>query len=200
MRTLMCMLVGCAVWFAAAQAMADVDAVIASPDDFCCVYGGIYVSAEGSTNWGEVDEIWWDFEDDGNWEIQYGDPTTYGTVFAQWTTGGIYTIRVHLVDYEGPEDDATATPFYVGEPIIATASYEVRAGIPVRFDGTGSKPTSMTRSYQWDFNNDGTWDSTSGTPDWTFSAGYHTIKLRVSYSSQGGYQGYCETTAVVHAT
>ncbi|WP_020519000.1 PQQ-dependent sugar dehydrogenase [Catelliglobosispora koreensis] len=69
--------------------------------------------------------------------------------------------------------------------VISPSQTTGAAPLTVNFSGTGSTdadPADEGRlTYQWDFTNDGSWDSTSAAPSFTYTtAGVYTAKLRVT--------------------
>jgi glucose/arabinose dehydrogenase/PKD repeat protein len=72
-------------------------------------------------------------------------------------------------------------------PVAVINPSQTTGGAPltVNFSGTGSTdpdPADEGRlTYQWDFTNNGSWDSTSATPSFTYTtAGIYTAKLKVT--------------------
>jgi hypothetical protein len=68
----------------------------------------------------------------------------------------------------------------------------------IRFDASGSSasPGSSIESYEWDFNDDGSYDSSAKIDTWTYSIkGTHTVRLRVTDSL--GVVAYDTTTVEI---
>jgi hypothetical protein len=71
-------------------------------------------------------------------------------------------------------------------------------GDTIGFDASGSSASagSTIESYEWDFNDDGSYDSSAKIDTWTFSTkGVHTVGLRVTDSI--GIQAYDTTTVEI---
>lgn len=69
MRFLVSFFLACAAWLTAAQAIADVEAVLAVDSYFTCVDGYIQFSALNSTTTqGYLTKVEWDFDDDDVYE------------------------------------------------------------------------------------------------------------------------------------
>ncbi|RKY16013.1 MAG: hypothetical protein DRP82_00175, partial [Planctomycetota bacterium] len=120
----------------------------------------------------------WDFNNDGIVDSTDRNP--------RWTYNnpGVYTVRLKVTGSGGsdvcirwnyicvrPSGGALKADFAASPPFI-------RLGQTVQFhDLSGGSPTS----WEWDFDNDGTVDSTSQDPQWTpTQAGWYTVKLTVS--------------------
>ena len=97
------------------------------------------------------------------------------------------------------EDSLVAGPFYIGEPIIAASATFGHSPLYVEFDGTNSLPTSLTRTYEWDFSYDDqqgfNQEATGGTTNHTFYS-TSTVALRVTYDGAM----VCMTTGVITVT
>jgi glucose/arabinose dehydrogenase len=88
--------------------------------------------------------------------------------------GGSLDAGLYKIEYSPGNKAPTAA--------ISTDVSSGKGPLTVRFDGTGSTdPENDTLSYAWDFNNDGTVDSTSPTPTYTYStAGQYHARLTVT--------------------
>ncbi len=120
----------------------------------------------------------WDFNNDGT-----VDSTAKNPVYT-YNAAGTYTVKLTVTNTEGsnsltktnyitvnvaPVANFTATPVTGTAPLTVTFS-----------DQSTGNPTS----YAWDFNNDGTVDSTAKNPSYTYSAaGTYTVKLTVTNSA-----------------
>jgi len=118
----------------------------------------------------------WDFNNDGTVDSTQKNPTfTYNTP-------GTYTVKLNVtnsagtnsliktnyitVDYALPVANFTATPTSGSGPLTVTFT---------------DKSTGGGLTYQWDFNNDGTVDSTSQNPSYTYNTeGTYTVKLTIT--------------------
>jgi len=126
----------------------------------------------------------WDWENDGTYDFEDGGATPAHT----YSTEGTYQATVRVTDNSGATDTATSTTFTVPLPNAApTASATAtQSGDTTQadFDATGSDDSDGTiESYDWDWENDGTYDLEDGgaTPSHDFGAyGNYTVKLRVT--------------------
>jgi PKD repeat protein len=73
---------------------------------------------------------------------------------------------IHRITYQDPV------------AVIAASTTSGAAPLTVTFDGTGSTPIGAV-TYSWDFDGDGTWDSTDPQPTHTYAVGEYTARLRV---------------------
>jgi len=125
----------------------------------------------------------WDFDNDGTVDSTDASPThTY-------SSAGTYTVSLTVTDslLEGTVDTETKAGYItVYEPLNAEFSaspLEGVAGVTVFTftDATSGGKTPYT--YEWDFDNDGTVDSTDASPTHTYaSAGTYTVSLTVTDS------------------
>ena len=137
----------------------------------------------------------WDFEGDGiyDWSSATSGNTTYN-----YTTVGTYQAVFRVTDDNGLTDTATAATTVVragppGSP-TATASATPTSGnapLTVNFNGTATDPDNAIVLYEWDFDNDGTYEwssAASGNTSHTYNAaGTHVASFRVT--DETGYTG-----------
>lgn len=123
----------------------------------------------------------WDFDNNGSWDSTAQNPSyTY-------PAAGPYTVKLVVTD--------SATPTRNTETVTRTAYITVALGLSADFSadrqeaalGQAIKFTSLTAgvvgavTYEWDFNNDGTVDSTEKDPSYTYGApGAYTVVLEVT--------------------
>lgn len=149
--------------------------------------GGPYFGNEGSSiafdGSGSTDDIGitlyeWDWENDGIYDYSNTGPTA-SHVYAN---DGSYTVKLRVRDTGGNTGTDTA-PVTVAD-LNPNANF---SGIPtsgtepllVSFTDASTSYDGIT-SWQWDFNNDGTVDSTAQNPSYTYSLdGTYTISLTV---------------------
>jgi len=124
---------------------------------------------------GDIDTWSWDFDNDGT-----EDSTEQNPAFT-YNTPGIYTVTLS-VDGPGGSDSVTKTDYIS----VYTAALSDFSATPL----TGIAPTVVTftdassgdiDTWSWDFDNDGTEDSTVQNPSYTYTAGNtYTVSLTVS--------------------
>jgi len=117
------------------------------------------------------------------------------TVQASWAKAGNYTVTLRVSD--GRLDDTATIAVRVTAPPppnqLPTANAGPHMGAVAGEDftilGTGSDPDGTVRSYEWDTDEDGVYDTYSETDGrllWKFdTAGEHTLRLRVT-DDRGG--------------
>ncbi|HCT79683.1 MAG TPA: hypothetical protein DGT23_24580, partial [Micromonosporaceae bacterium] len=103
-------------------------------------------------------------------------------LFGKWSDTGAQT---HVITAPATAKTYTATYGQLPTAVIGSTSTTGPAPLAVTFDATGSTdpdPADQGNlAYQWDFTNDGTWDSTASRPAHTYaSPGAFTAKLRVT--------------------
>ena len=116
----------------------------------------------------------WDFNDDGSVDSTNSTPTyTY-------TQEGTYTASVTMT-LEGTELTSTKS-IVVRNPLTLSIVANPSAGkAPLAVQFTAAAAGREPLSYSWDFNGDGTPDSTQQNPATTFqSAGEYNVTLRVT--------------------
>lgn len=133
----------------------------------------------------------WDFEGDGIFD--WSSATSCNTSHTYTAVGG-YQAVFRVTDNDGQTATALAATTVVntgppGSP-TATASANPTTGnapLNVNFNGTATDPNSDVVFYEWDFDNDGTYDwssATSAATSHTYTqAGTHVAKLRVTDST-----------------
>ena len=120
----------------------------------------------------------WDFDDDG-----ITDSTTKSPTFI-YTTAGIYSVNLTVTNTLGSDFERKIGHITVNPTIAPNAAFtsDVQSGdapLKVKFTDQSTGTTPLT--YAWDFTNDGTTDSTSQSPTFTYpAAGTYTVKLTVS--------------------
>ena len=136
----------------------------------------------------------WDFNNDGTVDSTEQNPAhTY-------TTAGSYTVKLTVTDADG-SDDATRTAYITvtteNPPPVADFSASPASGIaPLDVQFTDLSTGDGISAWAWDFNNDGTVDSTEQNPAHTYAAaGSYTVKLTVT-----GTNGDDETTRADYIT
>lgn len=120
----------------------------------------------------------WDFNNDGTVDSTAQNPT--------WTYpgAGTYTVKLRVSNVIGADEEVKSGYITVTEaPVRPVAGFRVNttsgmAPLTVQFT---DESTNSPSSWAWDFNNDGTVDSTAQNPTQTYSAaGTYTVKLTVT--------------------
>jgi len=125
------------------------------------------LSTEDPTSWA------WDFQNDGS-----TDSTLQNPVFT-YSTAGTYTVKLTATNDGGSDTETKASYITVTvAPPVANFTANTTSGyapLTVQFtDLSNEEPTS----WAWDFQNDGSTDSTVQNPVFTYStAGTYTVKL-----------------------
>ncbi|MBN1160262.1 MAG: PKD domain-containing protein [Candidatus Diapherotrites archaeon] len=122
----------------------------------------------------------------------FGDGTAAGTGATPthtYTTVGTYTATLTVTDSVGGTDSDTATVSISETPNVAPtanagADKTGNVGEVLTFSGSGTDTDGTIAKYEWDFENDGTYDynstSTGATTHAYNTAGTYTAKLRVT--------------------
>jgi len=77
---------------------------------------------------------------------------------------------------------------------------DIRVGDTIEFDASASLPQGESLTYQWDFDNDGSYDESGRTTTWEYSsAGSKTVKLAVKDGTTTAYQTRDLTVAAADA-
>jgi len=102
-------------------------------------------------------------------------------------TAGTYSVDVAVTDSSSPTQSDNATLRLVVNSASGSTTLKVdfdasptEGKAPLTVDFT-DKSTGNPTSWEWDFDNDGTVDSTEQNPQWTYNnPGWYTVKLTVS--------------------
>ncbi len=123
----------------------------------------------------------WDFDNDGTIDSTEQNPTyTY-------VTAGTYTVNLTVANAGGSDNEIKTDYITVTEtaaPVVGFTATPTSGYTPmtVQFNDTS---TGLITSYEWDFNNDGSVDSTTKNASYTYStAGTYTVNHTVT-----GYGG-----------
>ncbi|MBP7332120.1 MAG: PKD domain-containing protein, partial [Firmicutes bacterium] len=123
----------------------------------------------------------WDFDNDGTVDSTDQNPSY------QYTEAGTYSVKLTVTNATGSDDEAkigyiTVSPAPVA-PVAAFTADVTSGTVPLTVQFTDQSTNSPT-SWAWDFDNDGTVDSTAQNPTHQYStAGAYTVKLTVSNSA-----------------
>ncbi|MFZ4432890.1 MAG: PKD domain-containing protein [Microthrixaceae bacterium] len=134
----------------------------------------------GSTAVKPIAAYEWDFTNDGTVDA------TGPTAFTTYSTPGTYQARLRVVDTDGDADTSIVT-VTVNEPpntppvaAIGSSGTGGQAPYTVNFDGTGSSdPDGSIVGYAWDFGNDRTATTATGSATYT-QPGTYTVTLTVT--------------------
>lgn len=148
----------------------------------------VQMMGSGSDVDGSIVFYEWDFDGDGVYDWS---STTTGNTSHTYTVVGVFNAVFRVTDNSGLTDAATATTTVVrtgppGSP-TATASASPSTGnapLNVNFYGSATDPDNDVVLYEWDFENDGTYDwssATSGNTSHTYNAaGTHVASFKVT--------------------
>ena len=130
---------------------------------------------------GTIELYEWDFDGNGTYDYSSSSPTK-DYIYTQEDS---YTIKLRVTDDRGGTDEATTT--VVISDSIPTADFtgSPTSGLaPLSVDFTNSSTGhDQPLTYQWDFDNNGTVDSTDINPFHIYSdPGTYTVKLKVTDS------------------
>ncbi len=147
----------------------------------------VIVGANGRCPGGTIEGFYWDFNGDGtdDWSTPISASNTH-----TFQTPGTYSVRQRIVDNRGLSDTATVQvivdPPGDGTPsaiAIATPDQGI-SPLLVQFTGGGRDSDGFIRKFEWDFNDDGTWDFTSTT----------TAATQHQYDAEGVYRARLRVT------
>ena len=130
-------------------------------------------STNGPTSWS------WDFESDGVADSSAPNPThTY--------SAGVYSVKLTATNSAG--SGTVTRAFYISvssPPIIVDFTATPTSGskpLTVQFTDTSTTTPDPPTAWAWDFDNDGTTDSTLQSPTYAYSVvGTYTVKLTATY-------------------
>lgn len=180
MRFFLSITLACVVWLAAAHAMADVEAVCGANSFFTCEGGSIGFSAgDSSTTQGQLYWIWWDWDNDGTYD-ENGPWEDEVNVSHNFYYGGVWYVKVKVMNDAYEWDTVTGGPFYVADPAIAADPAYGQRPLQVDFSCSDSLPAGLSRSYEWWFD----WtppELPTGNPDSTEDAPSHEYTLPDTY-------------------
>jgi PKD repeat protein len=137
-----------------------------------------------------------------SWLWDFGDGTnaTEQNASHTYTSTGNYTVNLTVSNAGGSDTEVKTKYILVSESLpgapVANFTANVTNGTePLTVEFTDISTGSPT-SWQWDFNNDGTVDSTEKTPIYTYStAGNYTVNLTVA--NVGGNDSEVKTEYIV---
>ncbi|MCB0166104.1 MAG: PKD domain-containing protein [Anaerolineae bacterium] len=124
------------------------------------------------------------------WTFGDGSPPDTGPVVSHtYLDSGSYTVRLTVSDDDGDTNTDTILVVINNLPPTADAGgpYDTTVDTPVELTGSGSDiPADLPLTYEWDLDNNGTFETAGQTVDFTESTtGTYTIVLRVSDDDGG---------------
>jgi len=159
----------------------------------------VTLDATGTTGGTPPYTFSFDFENDGGWDVT-GNLT--GSVNHSYAGAGDHTARVRAVDATSQSGEATAVIHVTAVPTIPIAALVANpasgiAPLSTTLDATGTTGGTPPYSFDFDYENDGTWDVTadlSGTVGAIYSnPGSYTARVRITDAAS---QVATATTAV----
>jgi len=145
---------------------------------------------------GDIVKYEWDWEGDGNWDLDSGLDFT---VDYEYTAEDDYDATVRVTDDDGATATASVQITVVLPELVADAKPDSTSGIiPLTVDFTGSASGGAPPyTYQWDFTDDGNWDSIEQNPSHEYvTCGLYTARLRVTDSTSN----WAEDTSTIAAS
>ncbi|WP_162991657.1 PKD domain-containing protein [Halostella salina] len=153
----------------AAEAGSDIDAGIGETVTF---------DGSASTDNDEIQTYEWDFDDDGTYE-ETGETPSH-----TFEDPGEYDVTLRVTDAAGNRDTDTVTVSVVdvtSPAAEAGSDTETDEGESTQFDGSASTDNVGIDSYEWDFDDDGTYEGSGATPTHTYNdPGTYMVTLRVT--------------------
>ena len=123
----------------------------------------------------------WDFNNDGTTDSTVKSPSF------SYTSAGTYTVKLTVTNASSSASEIKTNYIAVSSPVVSTippiaqftaSPTQGQSPLAVQFT---DQSTGTPKSYAWDFNNDGTTDSTVKSPSFSYtSAGTYTVKLTVT--------------------
>lgn len=120
------------------------------------------------------------------WDFGNGQTATGPTAFTTYSTPGVYQAKLTVTDDQGDKDVSIKTitvntpPNVLPIAAIGSSGTGGQAPYTVSFDGTGSSdPDGSITSYAWDFGNDRTATTPTGSATYT-QPGTYTVTLTVT--------------------
>ncbi len=133
---------------------------------------------------GSIAQYEWDFEGDGTYD---SDSTVSGNAHYVYDYVGTFDATVRVTDNDGYTKTDSLTITVIQAPPVAAADAAPREGnvpLTVDFSGSGTDQDGTIALYEWDFEDDGTYDfnsAISGDTTYNYAApGTYTATLRVT--------------------
>lgn len=142
----------------------------------------IMFTASASDPGGDTIEYRWDWDNDGSYDTSWSTSPTASHI---WYSPHSGTVRVQVTDGDGGyhTDTASITIYNVGPIAEIGGPYSGSEGNSINFNaGSSYEPGNDITLYQWDLDNDGSYDDATGVTAskiW-YSPGTYTIRIRVT--------------------
>jgi parallel beta-helix repeat protein len=148
----------------------------------------ITFNASGSNDSdGTITGYRWDWDNDGTWDTSW---LTINTTTHSYNSTGSYTVKLQVRDNDLATDNDTGTVTISNQTsnsaptADAGGPYIAQPNVSITFDASESTDSDGTiTGYRWDWDNDGTWDTSWLTINTTThsynSTGSYTVKLQV---------------------
>ncbi|MFO7753527.1 MAG: PKD domain-containing protein, partial [Desulfobacteraceae bacterium] len=160
----------------------------------------VHFTTNGEDPNGTVEEYWWDFDGDGEWD-------TYDTVAKNYThtyqSPATYNATLRVRSSTGLEATESIEIKVENSPPTAEAEVVPSNGeipLSVSLEGSGSDPDGSVVLYEWDFEGDGVFDwssETTGETTHTYEEeGVYQAVFRVTDDSGDKAEAHAATTAV----
>ncbi len=159
--------------------------LIANPGSYSD-YEGEAILLDASNSSGAIVLYEWDIGNNGNYEYSSSLPTQNYT----FNQAGIYVVDLRITDDLGAVDEAvTYVDITDSIPIVDFIGSPISGTLPLTVNFTNnSTGYDQTLTYQWDFDDDGTTDSTEMDPEYTYSeTGEYSVSLTVT-DSDGSFE------------
>jgi PKD repeat protein len=143
---------------------------------------------EGADEDGTIVEYLWDRTGDGIYE-RSGETTT-----GNFSASGLFNAKLRVTDDQGAWDTDTVSVLVLEDPqnmppqvtSIAANPSIANPDVPISFTAAAADPDGTIVSYEWDFDNDGSFDSEEQNPVEALTAeGLYNVKLRVTDDDGG---------------
>jgi PKD repeat protein len=120
----------------------------------------------------------WDFNNDGTVDSTGQNPSyTYNSI-------GTYSVKLTVTNAGGSDEELKESYITVSTapvPVAAFSASQTVGTAPLTVNFTDASTGTAPFTYAWDFNNDGTVDSTGQNPSYTYnSIGTYSVKLTVT--------------------
>ncbi len=157
--------------------------LIANPGGPYTGVEGQAVMFDGSNSGGVIRLYEWDIDNNGTYDYS----SSAATQSHVYTEGHPYTVKMRVTDDVGATDEALAMADISDSLPAAGFTGSPRSGgapLTVHFSNT-STGYDQPLTYEWDFDSDGTVDSTAESPSHAYSsAGSYTVTLLVTDSDE----------------